>query len=204
MSRNGSIDVLRLLLAFIVVVNHTCIFGAKLQDTIDCAVPVFLMISGYYFYSNRMEEEIMKCRKSVAKLFSIMLGSVMLYVLWDVAKFQIWGEHTEYSIYTLFTCTNYFCPPLWYIHAMLYLYAFLYLIETTFKRLHIDFSLSRQPAILLVLAFITLRMLMGYYSSSHNIVLCLSFLILGLVQAKIKWSVRTDIALIWGGYYGGR
>lgn len=50
-NRNGSIDVLRAVMAFVVIVNHTCIFGMKMQDLLDCAVPVFLIISGYYFHS---------------------------------------------------------------------------------------------------------------------------------------------------------
>ena len=86
-NRNGSIDVLRAVMAFVVIVNHTCIFGMKMQDLLDCAVPVFLIISGYYFHSTSMEEEKRKLRKAISKISYLFVGSVFLYVTWGGIKF---------------------------------------------------------------------------------------------------------------------
>lgn len=48
--RNGGVDVLRLLMALCVVINHSCILGHYFQDVLEMAVPVFLMLSGYFFF----------------------------------------------------------------------------------------------------------------------------------------------------------
>lgn len=91
-NRNGSIDVLRAVMAFVVIVNHTCIFGMKMQDLLDCAVPVFLIISGYYFHSTSMEKEKRKLRKAISKISYLFVGSVFLYVTWGVLSFYF-GEN---------------------------------------------------------------------------------------------------------------
>ena len=66
-SRNYSIDILRLLLSFAVVVIH--VHSGKWYDYVDpicrLAVPVFFIISGYFIYDEGINK---KVRKGLAKI----------------------------------------------------------------------------------------------------------------------------------------
>lgn len=79
-SRNYSIDVLRLLLSFAVVVIH--VHSGKLYDYVDpicrLAVPVFFIISGYFIYDEGINK---KVKKGLAKVSKIAFWSMVIYAL---------------------------------------------------------------------------------------------------------------------------
>ncbi|SDQ22655.1 Surface polysaccharide O-acyltransferase, integral membrane enzyme [Prevotella sp. khp1] len=187
--RNGSIDALRLILAFIVVTNHTCIFGLYAQDIIDCAVPVFLMISGYYFTPSTLEEEKARYAKNIKKLTPILIGSILLYILWDVVKYYIFEINTPYSISTLWTCANLFCPPLWYIHAFLYLNVILWVVTTISSHLNKEVSIRKTPTfVLLLIAFLLWVFIKSQYHIifGWNIILCFVFFVIGVLIRRFS------------------
>lgn len=201
--RNGSIDALRFILAFIVVTNHTCIFGLYAQDIIDCAVPVFLMISGYYFTPSTLEEERARYVKNIKKLTPILIGSILLYILWDAVKYYIFGKNTPYSISTLWTCTNLFCPPLWYIQAFLYLNMILWAVTTISCYLRKDRSIRNTPSFVLLLIVFSLWMfLKSHYHIifGWNILLCFVFLVIGVLIRRFAInSFANRFVLAMGG-----
>lgn len=187
--RNGSIDALRFILAFIVVFNHTqYIFGLYVQDIIDCAVPVFLMISGYYFTPSTLAEERARYAKNIKKLTPVLIGSTLLYVLWDAAKYYIFGIRTPYSISTLWTCANLFCPPLWYIHAFLYLNVILWAVATISSHLHKEISIRKAPTFVLLLMtfslWICLKVTFVIMPFGQRVLLCFVYFILGVIIRK--------------------
>lgn len=186
--RNGSIDSLRLLLAFVVVINHTCIFGQYVQDIIDCAVPVFLMISGYFFQPKSVKEEYDSYIKNIRKLTPIILGALLLYLSWDLLKYLAWGIITHYSITTLWTCTNLFCPPLWYIQSFLYMNVILLSIIKISQKIGCNIALCLVPLRYLLLFAICLWLcLKGILQDSPfgwNIILCFVFFIFGFCIRK--------------------
>lgn len=201
--RNGSIDALRFILAFIVVTNHTCIFGKYAQDMIDCAVPVFLMISGYYFMPSTLVDERARYSKNVKKLSFILIGSILLYILWDVVKYYIFGKNTPYSISTLWTCTNLFCPPLWYIQAFLYLNMILWAVTTISSYLRKEISIRKTPSFVLLLIVFSLWMfLKSHYHIifGWNIILCFVFFAMGvLIRRSAINSFANRFVLAMGG-----
>ena len=65
--RNGGVDVLRLLMALCVVINHSCILGHYFQNVLEMPVPVFLMLSGYFFNTDDSVKEKNKSKKQLIK-----------------------------------------------------------------------------------------------------------------------------------------
>lgn len=202
--RNGSIDTLRLLMAFIVVVNHTCIFGLMVQDYIDCAVPVFLIISGYYFSTNTLYSEISKIKKTCWKLLKILLGAFCLYIVWDFLKYCIWNEESTYSWNTLWTCRNLFCPPLWYVHSLLYLMLFFLIIDKIFFLKHRpDCYVSRLSSSVIAITVIVLWLLFKidvmHYIPNDNNFICIIFLFIGILIKRYNLSLSNKRIILWGG-----
>lgn len=206
-ARNGSIDVLRLFLAFLVVANHSCIFGLKSQDYLDCAVPGFLIITGYFFPTKDLSSEFEKIKRTCKKLLGIILGTVCLYLVWDLIKYCIWDETTPYSLSTLYTCRNYFCPPLWYVQALLYLMVlFLCIDKLLLISHHEKYHVSNLPAWILATIIIVVwglfKLGIVQLLPNDNNAICLVYLFIGIlirrypISIKNKWLIFIGVGII--------
>lgn len=89
LNRNSTIDTLRLVAAFLVVVIHSGIhgiegkagfFGTILLIFGRLAVPFFFVVSGYFLYSS-YDKQVSKVSKSIPKLLNIFLLSSVLYFI---------------------------------------------------------------------------------------------------------------------------
>ena len=88
-NRNSTIDVLRLLAAFLVVFIHSGVhsldgkvgfLGTILLVFGRLAVPFFFVVSGYFLYSN-YDKQVSRVAKSVPKLLNIFILSSLLYFI---------------------------------------------------------------------------------------------------------------------------
>lgn len=124
-SRNHSLDVLKFVCAFLVVVIHTscCVWHDAVLPITRCAVPCFFMISGYCLWS---EEGINRDRlvKSMKRIIYILFWSTMVFAF---AKECTSLKHGGFYIPTVNQCvdfliynTNPFGFHLWYLGAYLY------------------------------------------------------------------------------------
>lgn len=203
-ARNGAIDVLRILMAFLVITNHSCIFGSMSQDYLDCAVPVFLIITGYYFPTKDLSAEIDKIKRTCRKLIGLILGAICLYLVWDLLKYIIWDETTPYSLSTLYTCRNLFCPPLWYVQALLYLMVLLLCIDKIIAYLHYEkYHISNLPIWILATVVIVVWSLFKFgviqLIPNDNNLICLVFLFIGILIKRCPINIKNKWLIFIGG-----
>lgn len=123
--RNEGLDALRLVAAFMVCIQHTItsvgVFGYVLMLT-RIAVPVFLMITGFYIYNTKL-------KKQMLKILKIILVMTVLYFCFDLAKFlalgklsYFWGQFADVENWFKLIVFN---SPIvadhgWYLFALLY------------------------------------------------------------------------------------
>lgn len=84
---NDLIDLVKLILSFAIVAVHTSLFDPYLYPWLRLAVPLFFMISSYFFF-----EKIKKCvsaKERLRALGSFALRNLKLYAFWFVVLFPI-------------------------------------------------------------------------------------------------------------------
>lgn len=114
--RIDSLYTLKAICSFFVVTIHTTFFlKAWFMFIVGVAVPCFLAITGYFLYSDSLEQEQAKCKKGAAKAFKTSLIFFVLY--WCL--YSALGSH--------YTCTDILinlvtglkiCSPMWYLTAL--------------------------------------------------------------------------------------
>lgn len=123
-SRQSSLDVLKCVAAFFVVCIH---YGVpEMCPLVRCAVPVFFMISGYYY---PMLEEKKTFWRHFRKLFVMVLVATSIYLMWELqhvmrhGEWQEWidnllrpGRLARWVVYN----ESLFGFQLWYFYALLY------------------------------------------------------------------------------------
>ncbi|WP_326982843.1 acyltransferase family protein [Chryseobacterium sp. MYb264] len=194
--RSLSIDVLKIILAFFVVFLHMHV----LRDTYPSlsyvlvnglfrmAVPVFLIISGYYFF---YIDEVKRLKKWSLRI-------LLLYIIWSVVYFQFWKEKDSRVLNILFGYHH-----LWY------------LIGTFFAGL-VLFTL-RKSSVKVVITLIVLFFCCGYtiqllgnihyfkgsfdktinlYPTYRNFLfVCFPFLAIGFLIKKLEIDMRRKPSL---------
>lgn len=81
--RNEGLDALKFICAFLVICIHEPfpgIFGEYVTALSRIAVPIFFMISGY-FYSEIVKDG--KCKKWIVKIFKLFVGASIFYFLFN-------------------------------------------------------------------------------------------------------------------------
>lgn len=134
--RFAGMDILKCLITFFVVYIHCPVntqLGQYVKSITMIAVPIFFMITGYYY------EHI--CRNGnecgqIKKIFRIMLFSNILYFLWDLA---LAGEKSvkylisllDFRVVLKFVIFNVspFWGHLWYLNAILYVLLIMYFVK---------------------------------------------------------------------------
>lgn len=80
--RNHSFDILKLLLALLVVFIHIPVpWRDSILPLTRYAVPCFFMISGYFLYNSDMEKMKKKLRKGIMRMLYIIFFSNILYII---------------------------------------------------------------------------------------------------------------------------
>lgn len=136
--RNAHISILKLVSACFVVFIHIG-FPGKFGEGVNCvarfAVPVFLMISGYYSYG----ADVSTLGRRLKKIVLLIIVSNGIYFLWDVFHKMIAHESLREYCARVFTVKklahfvfmgeNPFAEHLWYLLAM----ALVYVIMMVYK-----------------------------------------------------------------------
>lgn len=128
--RYESLDLLKGLCAFMVIAIHIPFpgaFGAYFMAVARAAVPIFLMITGF-FYRNTVSSG--KEKQQIKKMTALMLVANLLYLLWDLLKVLLTRDSLALyfqnllSFQTLakaiFLNQSPFGYHLWYLSAALY------------------------------------------------------------------------------------
>lgn len=133
--RYASVDASRLLLAFLVIcVHYPFSFrgGSVFSFLATMTVPIFLMISGFFMYSEDVNTIKAKIKKTLPKLLVLSILSSVLYLIIELIEFWFYdGADSALNyliqsgnIKTLFALIVFNDPisgyHLWYIYAYLY------------------------------------------------------------------------------------
>jgi surface polysaccharide O-acyltransferase-like enzyme len=154
MKRNLSVDILKFVLSFLVVGLHVKIF-ADVNQTLSylfvqgicrAAVPVFLVISGFYFYKVQTKKSFIEWIK---RLF-------LLYLIWMLVYCKFWFRN-DWSIIQSLLIGWY---HLWYLIHALYAFLFLWIIR----------KIKTKWQVTLLIAFGLLGIILQYnYNYTDNI-----------------------------------
>lgn len=153
--RTESIDVLKLVLAFLVVVIHTPFsghIGTGITAFARIAVPLFFMITGYYLPTMKAN----KFKQHIKKILLLTIMSTLFYLVlsyrsfygteittdnWLVENFNL----KKISKWILFNDTP-ASGHLWYFYALLYVFLIFYILK---KLKHINILFKIAPLLFL-------------------------------------------------------
>ena len=132
--RNYSVDVLKFVCAVLVVILHT---NFKFHDAIlpltRCAVPCFLMISGFLLYTEGKGIGKERLMRNIKHIFHIILWSTLLFVALKEGKAILCGKFFLPSLSQWFNFIifndNIFGSHLWYLGAYLYVLVIMLLVN---------------------------------------------------------------------------
>ena len=128
--RNKSIDVLKLICAFLIVCIHIPpeIGGGYSVALCRIGVPIFLMISGYFY---RKEKAI----GQIKKIGTLFIEANLLYVAWSLLYGPVSGNYPAVGIKAvlkfIFLNVSPFGGHLWYLGAILYVLIVVYVVDKT-------------------------------------------------------------------------
>ncbi len=144
MKRNGGLDILKLLCAFLVICIH-CPFpgivGSAVTPLTRIAVPIFFMITGYYYSHTKSQNRTVR---QIKKILKLLLLSLPLYCVFSFVTAYASGTSLSSFLSDLiapssvfrFLCLNE--PPfgghLWYLCAILYVLVLLFFFEKKWDR----------------------------------------------------------------------
>ena len=132
-SRNHSIDLLKFILAYQVVMLHCSQEPISIfRPIVDGAVPCFFMISGFFINDTDKSRYEMKLKKAIRRIFYILCWSTLLCSINDFYRLFFHHEIGNFTLESLrtflFFNENPFAFHLWYIAAYLYVLIFYWLI----------------------------------------------------------------------------
>lgn len=152
MQRNYSVDILKLVCAFLVIMLHCSQPPYNIVGPISlCAVPCFFMISGYFLWNDNPEKMRNRLLKSLKKIIWIWLWTSIVCGLDDVYKIIV---NKDLSLCSLQNLLNFFVLNehpfafhLWYINAYIYVLIVIYLLS---KKKQLKFTFVITPILLLL------------------------------------------------------
>ncbi len=197
MTRNYGLDLLKTMCAFLIICIHAPfpgLVGDIFTPLTRIAVPLFFMITGFY-YSRTKERQ--KEKKQISKIFKLFASANILYLFWSLVIAFISGESITTFISNSFSVKSIlqfllfnespFGAHLWYLGAILYVLIIIFLFEKKWNR-------QKLYPIIPVLLFLDLAL--GKYSlllfgQSIPYVFIRNFLCVGLPYFLIGDMINT-------------
>ena len=135
--RYDGLDFAKFLCAFMVIAIHVTYFGKEYIDSLATfAVPVFFMITGY-FYSSAQKHR--REGAQIKKVAGLLLLSNLLYFVWKIVKCILQHESIGEYLCSLrdlkpwlefvFLNESVFSGHLWYLGALLYVLVIILLVD---------------------------------------------------------------------------
>ncbi|MFA3129901.1 acyltransferase [Acinetobacter pittii] len=198
--RNLSIDYLKVFLAFIVILLHLNFLNDKwpelsyvlVNGLFRLAVPLFLIVTGYYFYNINNFDNFKK--------WLLRIGG--MYAIWMIIYFPFWFEFNKLlnSIVVLFF--GYFV--LWYLVGVLFSGTILYFLRNIRANTLLFIALTlyvigyclQQLGNLHVFTGLVDKILNWHPISRNFIFDCFTFLTLGFLIKKLNFDLKYKPSLI--------
>lgn len=159
LTRNYSIDVLKFLCTFLVVVIHSHFeFHSHILPITRCAVPCFFMISGYLLFNGKFVGE-ERLKRGIRHILNIMIWATLLFaVCKEIDSLFINGTYYFPSLRSLICFVvlneNPFNYHLWYLSAYLYVLIIVLMVERYSKWKYLFYAIPVLLACELILGYI--------------------------------------------------
>lgn len=132
--RQNSIDALKAFAAIGVVLIHfgfPGLFGKIIQVIARVGVPIFFMCSGYYLNIKNLNSKTIQ--KKINHILSLLIGSIICYVLFNMFLKGCRGVLTDITIpnllkFLIFNAPQISSAHLWFLSALIYSYIIVYQI----------------------------------------------------------------------------
>ena len=149
-TRNNTIDVIRILACFSVILCHIHFpgtIGRYCMALSRFAVPYFMMITGWYIYKENSDDMIKAIKRSLYSILKItIISTIFISIINTIVSliegknafdwfFSYWKEE-DLSTFILYNRARFLSSVMWYLFAMIYVLLF-YLIIVKFKLLKI-------------------------------------------------------------------
>lgn len=139
MRRNHGLDLLKAISAFMVICIHVPfpgVVGTIITPLARIAVPLFFMITGYYYSFTKEHNRV---NHQIYKIIRLFVGSNMLYLLWNLIKAYITNNSVSTKLSEMLNAKSMlkflllnespFSGHLWYLGALLYALLIVMLFE---------------------------------------------------------------------------
>lgn len=131
--RNYSIDVLKFICAVLVVFLHTDFKGHDMiLPFTRCAVPCFLMISGFLLYSGEgIGQE--RLKRNIKHILHIFLWATLLFLvykeIYSISQGKLFVPSLKQLVFFVIFNDNPFAGHLWYLGAYLYVLLIMLVVD---------------------------------------------------------------------------
>lgn len=198
-NRNTSIDIGRFIASLLVVCLHTkfpiTVIAPFISDLGKIAVPFFLMVSGFYLFSEDNEFVLNKTKKGIKKILSLILQAGIVYAILRIIKFYYFGIDISGQDFRLlpflFVNDCNFTEHLWYLFAYLDV---LIIIWVLYKFEYSKYLILSLPIFLIIHIVFSLWSRVAEYSSGwyelNWLVTGLPYVVLGMFVKKRYSSIR--------------
>lgn len=205
--RNINIDILRCILAFLVVAIHTLNLKTNARYIIivaRSAVPIFFILSGYFMYDVKIDN----IKKRIKNTFILLIISNLFFAMWSIIsnynnlRYDFWDKTFNFKNIIKFTILNnsIYRGHLWFIGALLYCQILLYLEKRYFNK-----KIKYNIRIIITMILLIILVIFSEIINIKSIYYFRNFLFLGLPYYYIGILIkeRYKKKLICKNYLGG-
>jgi len=145
--RNYGIEILRMIMAFLVIIEH-CYKPKnnnlqKIANSLKFHVPTFLIISFYYLNNNLVNRKIGKIKERLKRLLiPYLFYPIIIYIFYNALYIFFHFEELRKSLYQLkiqFIVGRLLCSVLWFQFNLILITILLYIIAFIFKSYYLPF-----------------------------------------------------------------
>jgi surface polysaccharide O-acyltransferase-like enzyme len=199
--RNLSIDILKFIMSFLIVGLHGKIFEDisnplyyfVVSGITRIAVPIFLIVTGFYFYEVNMKENF---KKWIKRLFYLYIIWTIIYYYWVFLPYKAMIISIFFGYYHL-----------WYIIGSLYALILVWLIHNwgTTKQVCLLISCALLGILIQYIgnySFEKLFYLIGPYIYRNGLFICFPFILIGYLINKFSFhkKIRRRVPLLIIGF----
>lgn len=195
MKRNYSIDILKTICCFLIVIIHVSWnYKEYIMPLTRCAVPCFFMISGFFLYKND-GIELGKIKQAIKHILNITLWASLLFFLWSEFNNIVYLDSIFIppirSIYSWLFCNNYpFSYHLWYLYAYIYVLLLILFIEKYKKWELLFFSIPILLSVSVIFYFLP------FFDIQYPLPVFRNFLFIGLPFFALGALIKKNYNLI--------
>ena len=209
--RYDTLDVIRIIASFFVVLVHIHLpspVTAPSMAIARFAVPFFYLISGYFLCdpSDDTKTSLLRIKRSLKKTLRLTLAMFVLYALINCIVCLIRSQNPFYWLYSkmstkvfiefiILNHTDFICPIIWYLMALIYVLAVIYLL-VRYNKVSVMYFLI--PVLLVINLLLGYVLKLDWYYQGNWLFTALPFMLGGMfIREKKDLANKFSYPVIW-------